>query len=121
MLLPHVTLTKKVFLYTIVVSICVWLVVDKIQTDSLAKMFNEKLSDRFSLKAEKQRILFDRYVKGHHQTIKLFSKTHSITEYVSNVSWKNRSTHKVYKTPPPWLPVLSTIRNFIQPRYLFLL
>lgn len=121
MIFSRLTLTKKVFLYTIVVSIVVWVVSDKIQTDSLTEIFNKKLSDRFSLTAEKQRILFDRYVKGHHQTIKLFSKTHSIIKYVSESGWENRTVIENYSTPPPWLPVLSTIRNFIQPRYLFLL
>ncbi len=120
-MLSKISLIKKVFVYTIIVSACVWFISDRIQTDSLTSMFHQRLTERFSLQSEKQRILFDRYVKGHYQTLKLLSKTHSITEYVSTNSWVNNPLYKTHTAPPPWLPSLSTIRNFIQPRYLFLM
>jgi len=114
-------LTIKVFVYTILVSIGIWIISDKIQTIALTDMFYAKLEKRFSLQAEKQRILFDRYGKGLNHTVNLFSKTHSITEYVSNTDWLKTQKPVVHTSPPPWLPDLSIIRNFIQPRYLFLL
>jgi len=120
--LSRTSLLTKTFIYTIIISACVWFITDEIQTTSLTEIFRQRLSNNFSLQAEKQRILFDRYVKGHHQTLKIFSKTHNIINYVSNNSWnKNQSgPYKIYDSSPPWLPDLSTIRNFIHPRYFFL-
>ena len=120
-LLKRIPLTIKVFVYTIIVSVGIWLVSDKFQTIALTDMFHKKLEQRFSLQAEKQRILFDRYGKGFNHTTKLFSNSYSIREYITNAEWKKTNQLKVYTKPPPWLPNLSTIRHFIQPRYLFLL
>jgi len=119
--LARISLLTKVFIYTIIISIGVWFISDEFQTGSLTEVFHQRLTERFSLQAEKQRILFDRYVKGHHQTLKLFSKTHNIINHVSNNSWQKKGGIKIHKRIPPWLPDLATIRNFIHPRYFFLI
>lgn len=103
------------------IGLVVWAVTDAIQNYSLKKIFNSKLSQRFSSQAEKQRIMFDRYVKGHHQAVKLFINTKTIHEYINSPVWKNESENIIYTTPPPWLPSLAAIRNFIQPRYMLLI
>lgn len=103
------------------IGLVVWAVTDAIQNYSLKKIFNSKLSQRFSWQAEKQRIMFDRYVKGHHQAVKLFINTKTIHEYINSPVWKNDSENIIYTTPPPWLPSLAAIRNFIQPRYMLLI
>jgi diguanylate cyclase (GGDEF)-like protein len=106
---------------TAVVGIVVWAFSDALQTQILTEVFRTKLSDRLSWQAEKQRILFDRYVKGHHTAVMLFVSTFNIRGYVENTSWKQNQPIKYYHRPPPWLPRLSIMRNFIQPRYLMLL
>lgn len=120
-LLKRIPLTIKVFIYTIIVSIGIWVISDKFQTIALTEMFHAKLELRFSLQAEKQRISFDRYGKGFNHTTKLFRNSYNIRDYISNIEWQKDNPFKVYTKPPPWLPNLSTIRHFIQPRYLFLL
>ena len=106
---------------TAAVGSIVWAFSDALQTQILTEVFRAKLSDRLSLQAEKQRILFDRYVKGHHTAARLFVSTINIRDYVENTSWKQNQAIKYYHRPPPWLPRLSIMRNFIQPRYLMLL
>lgn len=108
-------------LLTAVVGVVVWAFSDAVQTSTLGDVFREKLSDRLSRQAEKQRIMFDRYVKGHHTAVKLFVSTANIRDFVEGPEWGNEKDVKFYNRPPPWLPRLSVMRNFVQPRYLMML
>ncbi len=145
------SLTLKMLLLTAAVGIVVWTISDAVKTSTLSEVFREKLSDRLSQQAEKQRIMFDHYVKGHHTAIKLFVSTASIRDYIDSPVWNDfvvddvnvdssdledseliasglenyglvkKQAVKFYKKTPSWLPKLSVLRNFIQPRYLLLL
>lgn len=110
----------KMLLSAAFIGLIVWMFTDSIQSNTLKQIFNDKLSDRFSWQAEKQRIMFDRYVKGHHQAIKLFAQTESIHSYINSPAWQ-KNNNKTYNLPPPWLPKLAVIRSFIQPRFMLLL
>lgn len=115
------SLMLKMLSSTVVIGLIVWAITDTIQNYSLKQIFNNKLADRFSWQAEKQRIMFDRYVKGHHQAVKLFINSQSLINYIDSPSWQNNGKTKTYNKPPPWLPKLSVIRNFFHPRYIILL
>lgn len=116
------SLTTKMLVLTALVGLMVWLISDAIHTSRLETIFHSKLSERFDHQAEKQRIMFDRYVKGHHKAVILFKDNQKLNSYVSNDdTWRKKSTYKTYRQTPPWLPKLSVIRSFIQPRYLMLL
>jgi diguanylate cyclase (GGDEF)-like protein len=123
MFLRNRSLTIKMLLLTAIVGIVVWTVSDNIQSANLQDVFRDKLTDRLSRQAEKQRIMFDRYVKGHHTAVKLFVSTTHIRDYLEQADWPAtpNSEIKTYFRPPPWLPRLSVMRNFVQPRYLLLL
>ena len=111
----------KMLLSAASIGLVVWAITDSIQNYSLKQIFNSKLAERFSWQAERQRIMFDRYVKNHHQAVKLFIGSQSLRDYISSPAWKNTDQNKSYTNPPPWLPELSVIRNVIQPRYMLLL
>ena len=115
------SLMLKMLLSAVVIGLVVWGITDSIQNYSLKKIFDSKLAERFSWQAEKQRIMFDRYVKNHHQAVKLFIGSQKLKEYIDSPSWQESNTNKTYTSPPPWLPSLSIIRNVIQPRYMLLL
>ena len=115
------SLTLKMLLLTAVVGIVVWVLSDAVQTSILSEVFREKLSERLSRQAETQRIMFDRYVKGHHTAAKLFVSTFNIRDYIESSDWKREQGVKIFHKPPSWLPRLSVMRNYIQPRYLLLL
>lgn len=121
MIFRNLPLTIKVLLLTAIVSVFVWVFSDAVQTSTLSEVFRAKLSERLSRQAEKQRIMFDRYVKGHHTAVKMFVSTYDIRNYVDTVDWGRSTNVKTYLRPPPWLPRLSVVRNFVQPRYLLLL
>ena len=115
------SLMLKMLLSAGIVGLVIWAITDSIQNYTLKKIFNSQLSERFSWQAEKQRIMFDRYVKGHHQAVKLFSDSQNITKYIESPAWQQSTEHRTYDKPPPWLPKLSVIRNFLQPRYILLI
>lgn len=123
--LRNCSLTLKMLLLTAVVGVVVWALSDAVQTSVLSEVFREKLSERLSREAEKQRIMFDRYVKGHHTAVKLFVTTSHLHDYIENTDWAAKPAVtkdiKYYSRPPSWLPRLSVMRNFLQPRYLLLL
>ncbi len=115
------SLMLKMLLTAVFIGLVVWAVTDTIQNYSLKQIFNRKLSERFSFQAEKQRIMFDRYVKGHHQVVKLFVNNQNLKEYIHSPAWQSGNETLTYIKPPPWLPTLSVMRNFLQPRYILLL
>ena len=115
------SLMLKMLLSAVLIGLVVWAITDSIQNNSLKKIFDAKLAERFSWQAERQRIMFDRYVKNHHQAVKLFIGSQKLKEYIDSPGWQNSDTNKTYSSPPPWLPSLSIIRNIIQPRYVLLL
>jgi len=121
MFVRKMSLTWKMLLLTAVVSLVIWAVTDAIQTRSLKTIFQQELSERFSLQAEEQRVRFDRYVKGHHKVVRLFAGSDALQRYIAKPGWDRRREIKVHRNPPPWLPRLSVMRNFVQPRCVLLL
>ena len=115
------SLMTKMLISAALIGLIVWAITDTIQNYSLQKIFDSKLKERFSWQAEKQRIMFDRYVKNHHQAVKLFVGLQKLNEYITSPEWQAGNENKAYSKPPPWLPKLSVIRNIIQPRYILLL
>ena len=115
------SLMLKMLLSAVLIGLVVWAITDSIQNYSLKNIFERKLAERFSWQAEKQRIMFDRYVKNHHQAVKLFIGSQKLKEFIDSPDWQESNAEKTYISPPPWLPSLSIIRNIIQPRYMLLL
>ena len=103
------------------IGLIVWAITDSIQNYSLKHIFDSKLKERFSWQAEKQRIMFDRYVKNHHQAVKLFIGSQKLNEYIVSPEWQKSNRNITYTKPPQWLPSLSVMRNIIQPRFILLL
>jgi diguanylate cyclase (GGDEF)-like protein len=115
------TITTKMLITTAIVGVVVWAVSDKYQNDHLTRIFNAKLSERLSHQSEAQRIRFDTYVKGHHKAVRLLANTSQLNAYVTSAQWKNRLEPLVHRTPPAWLPKVSIVRSFVQPRHMLLL
>ncbi|MCK4863940.1 MAG: EAL domain-containing protein [Gammaproteobacteria bacterium] len=115
------SLMLKMLLSAVLIGLVVWAITDSIQNYSLKHIFNSKLEERFSWQAEKQRIMFDRYVKSHHQAVKLFIGSQKLNEFINSPAWQQSAENKTYTKPPPWLPSLSVIRSILQPRYIALL
>ncbi len=120
-ILSKQSLMLKMLLAAGIIGLVVWAITDSIQNYSLTQIFNSKLAERFSEQAERQRTMFDRYVKGHHQAVKLFVDSQHLQEYIKSPAWQQGTENITYDKPPPWLPKISVMRNFLQPRYILLI
>ena len=120
-ILSKQSLMLKMLLAAGITGLVVWAITDSIQNYSLTQIFNSKLAERFSEQAERQRTMFDRYVKGHHQAVKLFIDSQHLKEYVASPAWQKSTENITYDKPPSWLPKISVMRNFLQPRYILLI
>ena len=120
-ILSKQSLMLKMLLAAGIIGLVVWATTDAIQNYTLAQIFKSKLAERFSEQAEKQRTMFDRYVKGHHQAVKLFVDSQHLKTYIKSPEWRKNTKNLTYDDPPPWLPKLSVMRNFLQPRYILLI
>lgn len=109
---------------TVSVGLIIWFSSDRIQSNEFSKFFHAKLSDRFSIQAQEQRVLFDQYVKGHYQVANLLSRTSDLARYVNKYKGESfggsDAPVNIYKDVPSWLSPLSVLSNFVQPRYILL-
>lgn len=121
----RVSLTIKMILVTVMVGVFVWVVVDQIQTHNLKSIFRAQFAERLSDQAMEDRLNFDRYVKVHHQSVRLFVAQKNFSDYIEKKK-KDWSTEapiqiKYYRRLPQWFPGLSVLRIFAKPRYALLL
>ena len=120
-MIRHCSLTVKMLMAMALAGLTVWALMDAYQSSALQDIFSAKLAERFSRQAETQRIRFDRYIKRHHETVKLLIRNHGLQHHVAEPSWPPREPRRFTREPPPWLPPLSVIRSFVQPRFILLL
>lgn len=116
-------LTFKMLIITAMLGVVVWLISDNYQTRTLKQLFNEKLAERFGIEAEEHRTRFDRQVKIYSQTAKLLAGTHQLYEHLSQQAWRVGAGQLpvFHEDSPPWMPAHSVLRQFVMPRYTFLL
>ncbi len=119
----RISLTLKMVAITVFVGLFMWASFDLMQTRKLKSIFLERLNDRLSMRAMEDRLNFDRYVKAHLHSIKLFISQRNFSEYIKNRSWfeDDEIYIKNYKRPPEWFPKSSVLRTFVEPRFALLL
>ena len=121
----RVPLPLKMTLMTIVLGLVVWAVLDHIQTNKLKNIFQAQLAERLSKQAMEDRLSFDRYVKVHHQLVRLFVTQNNFSNYIENKDkeWSTEDVIQIrsYMRIPLWFPNLSVLRTFAKPRYALLL
>ena len=121
-MLQSLSLTRKMLLLTALAGAVIWAALDSLESRVMRELFHADLKERFAIQARDERINFDRYVKAHHQAVQLFAATRALIDHVSARHFNSGATDLVqYSTIPPWLPRLSVIRRFIEPRYGLLL
>ncbi len=111
-------------IYTATVWLTVWFILDNYQTETLEIMFHEKLQNRFRVQAQEHRTLFDRYIKTYNQAAILLVDSKSLDSYVRNQNWqKNHFDGKIiyHESNPQWLPNFFSLREFVLPRYTYIL
>jgi len=95
-----------------------WTGFDVIQTYKLKQIFLAELNERLSTQAMEDRVSFDRYVKAHLSSVKLFISQRKFSEYADKQKWKKEAlARETYKHPPGWFPESSVLRSFIHTRF----
>jgi diguanylate cyclase (GGDEF)-like protein len=116
-------LTLKMIIITIALGLVMWAVFDWIQTNRLRDIFQEQLENRLREQANEDRLSFDRYVKAHLHSAKLFISQKNFSDYIERQKWFAGDSIKVkrHMKSPEWFPRASVLRTFAQPRYALLL
>jgi signal transduction histidine kinase len=122
--LERMTLTTKGLLFTVVVGIVAWAVLDYFQSRALESIFLGQLEERLDGEAQEDRIRFDSYVKAHHESVKLLVAQKGFLDYVEqkNREWTAPPEGVVFhRELPKWLPKPSILRSLVRIRYALLL
>jgi diguanylate cyclase (GGDEF)-like protein len=116
------SLTLSMLLLTVTVGAGVWLVTDHYQSNLLHSEMTETLKQRFNENAMQQRVRFDQYVKSFNPGVRLYAKNIQLKRYVREASWKQGQEGLVkHQDVPEWAPSLSSMRQFVRPRYMLLI
>jgi diguanylate cyclase (GGDEF)-like protein len=116
-------LTVKMMVITVMLGLIMWAIFDLVQSRKLEKIFQAQLTEKLSKQAMEDRLNFDRYVKAHLHSVKLFISQRNFGEYIERQNWsEENSAHiKSYHQSPAWFPKSSILRTFVQPRFALLL
>ncbi len=119
----RIPLTQKMVLITVVLSLIMWTAFDFIQTGKLKSIFQERLTERLSKQAMEDRLRFDRYVKAHLHSAKLFVSQRNFDEYMKVQKWDVDDIFDIkrHRSSPPWFQGASVLRTFVEPRIAMLL
>ncbi|MBF0464806.1 MAG: PAS domain S-box protein [Nitrospirae bacterium] len=110
--LNRISLTVKMTVITVFVSLAVSAVGSHLLDKNLQKLLHAQLTDRLSRRAVDNRRVFDKYYLGYHQFVKLFTALPGFTNYVSKVKRDNSTKPVITKEAPPWIPPPSVLRVF---------
>ncbi|MEW6601445.1 MAG: histidine kinase dimerization/phosphoacceptor domain -containing protein [Nitrospirota bacterium] len=120
--LNRIPLTIKMVMVTVVIGLCLWAVMEYIQSARLKKIFYVQLFVRLSEQSMEWRISLDRYIRFHHETAEIIVSQKAFSDYVNKQQWTAPPGEiKYYTQPPPWLLRPSVLRTLVRPRYALLL
>ncbi|MEN8262396.1 MAG: EAL domain-containing protein [Nitrospirota bacterium] len=119
----RISLTLKMVLLAVIIALVLWGGFDMTQTRKLKQIFQERLNENLGEQAMEDRLNFDRYVKAHQHSAKLFISMRSFGQYIESRNWNSDDeiTVKNYRRSPKWFPKSSILRTFVQPRFALLL
>ncbi len=119
----RIPLTPKMVLITVALGLLMWIAFDFIQTSKLQNIFQLRLTERLSKQALEDRQRFDRYVKAHLHSAKLFISQRNFSEYIELQKWSGDDVVevKMSRRSPPWFQGASVLRTFVEPRFTMLL
>ena len=93
--------------FGLLTGLALWIVVDRIQTRALSKIFDQALESQLDQQARESLIRFDEYRRSFTYFARLLSIHRRMADYLDPVIWGRRSTDVVHYAagdPPDWLP-----------------
>lgn len=122
-LFNRVSLTVKMVTVTVVIGICLWAILDYVQSARLKKIFHVQLLDRLSEQSIEWRIRLDRYIRYHYETALIIASQKSFSDYVVSQAWHKEGPVqlKYNNESPEWFLTPSVLRSLVRPRYAMLI
>lgn len=119
----RISLTMKMVIATVIVGTVMWYSFDILQAKKLESIFKSQFNERLTEQALKDRLSFDRYVKAHLHSTKLFVTQRDFSEYIETQEWAAGDIVEIkhHRKSPVWIPKSSILRTFIHPRFALLL
>ncbi|MCU7834356.1 MAG: HAMP domain-containing histidine kinase [gamma proteobacterium symbiont of Taylorina sp.] len=120
----NISITKKLFILTILIGIVLWYPMDYLQSQQLQKIFFKETKIELERTAESNRFLFDQKIQKHHKAAKLIISQQRFLNYLEKLSLSpenNKIQVSHAGKPPLWLPKTSIMRSFFSARFALLL
>ena len=101
----RISLTVKMVIATVIFGTVMWHSFDLMQTRNLEGIFHEHMNEELRVKAEEDRHGFERYVKRHLLSARLFTLQKSFSGYVDSKEWSTLDSAEVryHIRKPVWL------------------
>ncbi|MEO5350197.1 MAG: HAMP domain-containing histidine kinase [Magnetococcus sp. YQC-3] len=120
------SLTSKALVVSLCLGLLFWLLADYWQTVQVKAIFHQKLLKDLDIQAQRDRILFDEYIRQQEQSVRMLSFLTTIVHHVERASpgWVEDASHPTQWTSdhrPPWLPPRSVMRGLVAAPYIVLL
>ncbi|MCG6552764.1 MAG: PAS domain S-box protein [Candidatus Magnetominusculus sp. LBB02] len=106
----RLSLTLKMAVVTIAVSVLVSAGMGYYSIVRLSAALDMQLQRQLDRRAVSDRVKFDKYVIGFHQSAVLLSKQNSLVNYLKGDNWKNNKTILTHEEIPVWLPGAAELR-----------
>jgi len=121
-ILSRIPLAPKLLIFTFLVGVVAWGVLDYAQTKKLHQIFDTSLARRLTVRAQDSRMRFDNYVGTYQQATKLISSQKSIIDHAAaNLEAHGSGRIKWHTEVPSWLPDSSVLRKFVHFHYALLI
>ncbi|MEO5362072.1 MAG: HAMP domain-containing histidine kinase [Magnetococcus sp. DMHC-8] len=119
-------LTTKALMVAVCLGVLFWVGADAWQTGQVREIFRQRLLSELEIQAQRDRILFDEYVRQQEQSVRMLSFLTPFVHHVESVTsaWADTSpvvTQWVGDNRPPWLPPRSVMRGMVAAPYIALL
>ncbi|MBF0182993.1 MAG: HAMP domain-containing histidine kinase [Magnetococcales bacterium] len=119
-------ITSKALFVTVLMGVIFWVGLDWWQSTRIRELFRERTIEELERQAEKDRRLFDEYVRQQEQVARMLSQLTPLVQYVEQIAetWLTPPGNSLKwdsDNRPPWLPPRSTMRSWVAAPYILLL
>jgi len=123
--LTGTSIAVKMLLLTMIVSVVVWWVLDRMQLQDLRRAFLAETEQALNKEAQDERRMFDLSLRNIHNATRLIINQKSFLDYLDKlpeVDVADGGEPRLYHAnrPPRWLPKASILRAFFKARYALL-
>lgn len=117
------SITGKMLLLTVLLSVGLWLSMDWFQERELRAAFVHEMTEELAVSSVDDRRLFDMKVRETSSAVRLITTQKRFVDYLHNLQqdWDGQITYHAPSTLPDWLPAPSIMRVFFNSRYALLL